>query len=73
MTTLQKLIEGLSERAADSDLLALLATSREGRLHNATLAQELRGVVEALRHELDQRQPSILRQSDEIRIGFRKH
>ena len=55
MTRLQEMIERLSGRADDSDLLALLATSREGRLHNAALARELRDVVGALKRELLQR------------------
>ena len=55
MTHLQEMIEELSGCADDSDLLALLATSREGRLHNAALARELRDVVGALKRELLQR------------------
>jgi len=39
---LQIMIEDLSKRAEDSDLLSLLATSRRARLYNAALAQELR-------------------------------
>jgi hypothetical protein len=61
------MIEELSKRADDSDLIALLATSRRGRLYNAALARELRDVVEALRRELDQRQADALRQSSEVR------
>jgi hypothetical protein len=53
---LQEMIERLSRRADDSDLLALLATSREGRLYNAALARELRDVIGALKRELHQRQ-----------------
>ena len=53
---LQEMIEQLSGRADDSDLLALLATSREGRLYNAALARELRDVIGALKRELHQRQ-----------------
>jgi len=52
---LQEMIKELSGCADDSDLLALLATSREGRLHNAALARELRDVVGALKRELLQR------------------
>ena len=55
MTHLQEMIEELSGCADDSDLLELLATSREGRLHNAALARELRDVVGALKRELLQR------------------
>jgi hypothetical protein len=56
MTRLQEMIERLSGRADDSDLLALLATSREGRLYNAALAREIRDVIGALKRELYQRQ-----------------
>jgi hypothetical protein len=56
MTRLQEMIERLSGRADDSDLLALLATSREGRLYNAALARELRDVIGGLKRELHQRQ-----------------
>jgi len=56
MMHLQEMIERLSRRADDSDLLALLATSREGRLYNAALARELRDVIGALKRELHQRQ-----------------
>lgn len=55
MTRLEHLIEVLSERADDCDLLALLGTSREVRLYNAALARELRDVVEALRREVEGR------------------
>jgi hypothetical protein len=67
------MIEELSKRADDSDLIALLATSRQGRLHNAALAREFRNVVEALKRELDQRQIAALRYSTDIRVGFPKH
>ena len=53
---LQEMIERLSGRADDSDLLAVLATSREGRLYNVALARELRDVIEALKCKLHQRQ-----------------
>ena len=66
MMRLQEMIEQLSGRADDSDLLALLAASREVRLHNAALARELRDVIGALTRELHQRQTSVLRQSTEI-------
>jgi hypothetical protein len=55
MTHLQNMIDELSKRADDSDLIALLATSRQARLYNAYLARELRGVVGALKMELDRR------------------
>jgi|HubBroStandDraft_6_1064221.scaffolds.fasta_scaffold290673_1 hypothetical protein len=73
MMGLQEVIEDLSKRAVDSDLLALLAASRERRLYNAGLASELRQLVEALKREMDLRQASVLLQSNEIRVGFRKH
>jgi hypothetical protein len=47
------MIDELSNRAEDNDLIALLATSRQARLHNAHLALELRDVVRALKMELD--------------------
>jgi hypothetical protein len=72
MRRLQEMIEELSKRADDSDLIALLATSRRGRLYNAALARELRDVVEALRRELDQRQAAAPRQSSEVRVGSPK-
>jgi|HubBroStandDraft_6_1064221.scaffolds.fasta_scaffold578624_3 hypothetical protein len=50
------MIEELSKRADDNDLIALLATSSQGRLYNAALARELREVVDILRRELDRRQ-----------------
>jgi len=59
MTHLQEMIEELSGCADDSDLLALLATSREGRLHNAALARELRDVIGALKRELQQGQTAV--------------
>jgi hypothetical protein len=70
---LQEVIEDLSKRAIDSDLLALLAASRERRLYNAGLASELRQLVKALEREMDLRQASVLLQSNEIRVSFRKH
>jgi len=65
------MIEELSKRADDSDLIALLATSSQGRLYNAALARELRDVVAILRRELDRRQ-SAFRQSSELAIGSPK-
>jgi len=63
------MIEELSKRADDSDLIALLATSNQGRLYNAALARELRDVVSILRRELDRRQASAFRQSGGFAIG----
>jgi hypothetical protein len=73
MMGLQEVIEDLSKRAADSDLLALLAASRQRRVYNAGLARELRELAEALKREMDLRQAPVLLQSNEIRVGFRKH
>jgi hypothetical protein len=72
MRRLQEMIEELSKRADDSDLIALLATSSQGRLYNAALARELRDVVSILRRELDRRQTSAFRQSGEFAIGSPK-
>jgi hypothetical protein len=55
------MIEELSRRADDNDLIALLATSRRRRLYNAALAREFRDVAEALKRELDRRQMAALR------------
>ncbi len=55
MQRLQMMIDELSRRATESDLIALLATSRRARLHNAELARELRNVVASLQKELDRR------------------
>ena len=71
MTRLEKLIETLSERATDSDLLALLGTSREVRLYNGALARELREIVETLKQETDQRELPLLPRSNEIRLECR--
>jgi hypothetical protein len=62
------MIEELSKRADDNDLIALLATSSQGRLYNAALARELRDVVNILRRELDRRQASAFRQSGEFAL-----
>jgi len=59
MMRLLEMIEELSGCADDSDFLALLATSREGRLHNAALARELRDVIGALKRELQQWQTAV--------------
>ena len=56
MMRLRLVIEELSKRADESELVALLATSRPARLYNADLARELRDVVEALKRELRYRQ-----------------
>jgi hypothetical protein len=50
---LQMLIEQLTERAEQSDLIGLLAADRHTRLYNADLARELRVVVNTLRKEFD--------------------
>jgi hypothetical protein len=55
MHRLQMMIDELSRRANESDLIALLATSRHARLYNAELARELRDVVASLQNELDRR------------------
>jgi len=55
MLRLQMMIDELSQRANESDLIALLATSRHARLYNAELARELRDVVVSLQSELDRR------------------
>src|SRR3974390_1217083 len=68
MSDLQNMIDELSERAAASDLIALLATSQQARCHNALLALEMRDVVRALKMELDRCQASALRQSNEIGV-----
>jgi hypothetical protein len=62
------MIEELSKRADDNDLIALLATSSQGQLYNAALARELRDVVNILRRELDRRQALAFRQSGEFAI-----
>jgi hypothetical protein len=56
MERLQTIIDELSKRADDADLISLLATSRQARLYNADLARELRDVVGALKCELDRRE-----------------
>jgi hypothetical protein len=55
MMHLQIMIDELSKRADQSDLIGLFATSRQARLYNADLARELRDVVRALKRELDRR------------------
>jgi hypothetical protein len=49
---LQIMIDELSKRADESDMIALLASSRRARLYNADLARELSDVVGALKEEL---------------------
>src|SRR5579871_3878724 len=73
MTGLEGLIRDLSKRAAVSDVRALLATSREGRLYNAALARELRSVVEALKCEMHRRHASVLRQSNNVQVRSPRH
>ena len=60
MTGFKRLMDALNERAADSDLLALLGTSRDVRLHNAAIAGALRNVAAALLCEIEKRQVSAL-------------
>jgi hypothetical protein len=72
MKLLQEMIDELSRRADDSDLIALLATSHQGRLYNTVLARELRDVAGALRRELEVRRLALLRQSNDIRLGSPK-
>jgi hypothetical protein len=66
---LQIIIDEVSKRAEDSDLVTLLATSSQARLYNTDLARELRGVVAALRgeltKELDRRRALAFRQLTE--------
>jgi hypothetical protein len=52
MTDLQKQIDDLEKRAAESALIANLATDPEARLYNTSLARELRDVVARLRKRL---------------------
>jgi hypothetical protein len=66
---LQIIIDEVSKRAEESDLVTLLATSSQARLYNTDLARELRGVVAALRgeltRELDRRRALAFRQPTE--------
>lgn len=59
MRDIQTMIDELSRRAGESDLISLLATSRNARLYNADLARQLRDVIQALKSELDLRAPSL--------------
>jgi hypothetical protein len=73
MSQLQNMIEELSRRADDNDLIALLATNRQARLYNAHLARELRDVVSALKVELDRYQASVIcRAKDPSLLSARK-
>ena len=73
MKRLHEMISDLDKRASDSDLIALLATSRQARLYNAALARELHDVVEALRREMDRRPASVLGLSSEIQSDEAKN
>ena len=55
MIGIQRMIDQLSMRAAESDLIALLATSRQARRYNADMARQLYEVVAVLQQELDRR------------------
>ena len=52
MTDLHRQIEDLEKRAAESALIAGLATDPEVRLYNTGLARELRGIAAKLRERL---------------------
>ena len=66
---LQIIIDEVSKRAEDSDLVTLLATRSQARLYNTDLARELREVVAALKgeltKELDRRRALAFRQPTE--------
>jgi hypothetical protein len=49
-----KQIDDLEKRAAESALVAGLATDPEARLYNTSLARELRGIAAKLRERLVQ-------------------
>ena len=72
MMRLQIMIDELSKRADESDLVTLLATSSQARLYNADLARELRDVVATLKKELtkelDRRRALALHQPTEVQI-----
>jgi hypothetical protein len=72
MMRLQIMIDELSKRADESDLVTLLATSSQARLYNTGLARELRDVVAALKRELtkesDRRRALALCQPTEVQI-----
>jgi hypothetical protein len=73
MIRLQMMIDELSKRADESNLVALLATNHQARIYNADLAREMRDVVEALRRELDLRRVSAvveaLRRESDLRAS----
>jgi hypothetical protein len=52
MTDLHKQIDDLEQRAAESALIAGLATDPEARLYNTGLARELREIAAELRERL---------------------
>jgi hypothetical protein len=52
MMHLQIMIDELTKRADECDLVILLATSSQARRYNADLARELRDVVAALKRDL---------------------
>ena len=54
MTDLHKQIDDLEQRAAESALIAGLATDPEARLYNTGLARELREIATKLRERLVQ-------------------
>ena len=56
MGRLETVIDQLSESANQADLTSRFATSHETRLYNADLARELRGIIAALKNELDRRE-----------------
>jgi hypothetical protein len=72
MMRLQIMIDELSKRADESDLVTLLATRSQARLYNTSLARELRDVVallkRALTKELDRRRALALCQPTEVQI-----
>jgi hypothetical protein len=56
MVRLRIMIDELSNRAVESELISLLATCRKARLYNANLARQLHDLVGVLKDELDRRQ-----------------
>jgi hypothetical protein len=52
MADLHKQIDDLEKRAAESALIANLATDPEARLYNTSLTRELRDVAVKLRRQL---------------------
>ena len=54
MTDLHKQIDDLEQRAAESALIAGLATDPEARLYNTCLVRELREIAAKLRERLVQ-------------------